>query len=197
MHQMQQATPPPEELTPEEYEALKPLLQLADVGRSEKLAESLKPAQIRRQELKARFLTALREHGTISHAAAAAGVNRVTAWRWEQDDPDFAAEVRQWMHTDQVSELHESLYKIATANDPKMATASVKAGEFLLKALDRPTYGDHLKQETTLNINESVQVIHTVRAALSVRQVEKLQQLRTIDAESVLELSQSDKGEKL
>lgn len=182
MHQMQQPTPPPDDLTPEQYEALKPLLQLADLGKNTSLAESLKPAEIKRAELKARFLTALREHGTITHAAAAAGVNRATAWRWEQDDADFAAEVRRWMHTDQVSELHESLYKIATSNDPRMATASVKAGEFLLKALDRNIYGDMTKIESTQTVNHLVQVVHTVRDDHRAKQLGRLNQLKTIDA---------------
>ena len=41
------------------------------------------------------ILEALRRGATREAAAFAAGVDRVTAWRWTQDDPQFAAEVAQ------------------------------------------------------------------------------------------------------
>ena len=45
-----------------------------------------------RQEV---FLDALRQGASREAAAAAAGIDRTTAWRWAQDDPALAAEVEQ------------------------------------------------------------------------------------------------------
>lgn len=40
---------------------------------------------------RARFLDALREHGTVYAACQASGVPRTTVYRWREDDADFAA----------------------------------------------------------------------------------------------------------
>lgn len=43
------------------------------------------------------FIETLAEQGTVSCAAKAAGVSRMTAYRWRQDDREFAARgMRQW-----------------------------------------------------------------------------------------------------
>lgn len=185
MDRMDQSMRAHEDLTPEQYEAIKPLLALADVGNlANPLTEHLKPASLRLMELKRRFLNALREQGTITHAAAAAGVARNTVWRWRRDDEEFRVEVDTWLHQDQVDELHDSMYRIATSTDPKIASAAVKAGEFLLKSLDRETYSDHLKIETTQSINVAVSVVHDIRAKhrTEFEQLrERMRALRTID----------------
>lgn len=141
------------------------------------------PGEIKRRHLKAAALDALREHGTIGHAAAAAGVSPSTIYRWRETDADFNDAVTEWMHVDQVDQLHASMYRIATNDDPKTASAAVKAGEFLLKSLDRERYGDTIKNETTITVNAQVQHVHTIRDQLREKQQERLQALRTIDAE--------------
>jgi hypothetical protein len=40
-----------------------------------------------------RFVESLMETGNVSRSALAAGVNRLTAYRWREDDPEFA---RAW-----------------------------------------------------------------------------------------------------
>ena len=143
--------------------------------------------QRKRDELKARALEGLREHGTIGHAAAAAGVSPRTLYRWRDADPEFDAQVREWMHVDQVDQLHASLYSRAMDMDPKTASAGVKAAEILLKALDPATYGDKLKVESEQTINHQIQVVHEVRDQHRQMQQERLRRLaeRTIEAEPV------------
>ena len=177
--------PAREKLTAEQHEGLAPLMRLAALGNPKLAAEfeAMKPGDLKRRDLKRRAIEGLREHGTIGHAAAAAGVSPSTIYRWRDADPEFNAEVLEFMHVDQVDQLHQSMYAIATSTDPKMASAAVKAGEFLLKSLDRDTYGDHIKQETTTTINHMVQVVHEVRDTHRERQAERLRRLRTLDAE--------------
>ena len=45
----------------------------------------------RRDSQKKRFIETLAAQGTVSHAAQAAGVSRNTAYRWRQDDHEFAS----------------------------------------------------------------------------------------------------------
>ena len=44
----------------------------------------------KRDRQKKRFLAALTEQGTVYHAAQAAGISRQTAYRWREDDIEFA-----------------------------------------------------------------------------------------------------------
>ena len=44
----------------------------------------------KRDGQKKRFIAALTVHGTVYHAAQAAGISRQTAYRWHREDPDFA-----------------------------------------------------------------------------------------------------------
>lgn len=52
-----------------------------------------KPTEMRdkRDTKKKRFIETLAAQGTVSHAAQAAGVSRNTAYRWRQDDLEFAS----------------------------------------------------------------------------------------------------------
>lgn len=189
---MSPPTPPPDnDLTPQEHAALSPLLRLAQIGTGQDLVAQHAPAEVRRAELKRRFLEGLRESGTISKASAHAGISRRTASRWQQDDAEFAAEITRWLHEDQADELHETMFEITKRGltDAKYASAAVKAGEFLLKSLDRDTYGDQLRTESTVTINQQVQVIHEVRDRMRAQQAETLARLqaRTIDAPALEE----------
>lgn len=180
-HAPTRADPPyGEQLTPEQYETLRPMLQLADLGRTEKLTEKLKPGEIKRAELKRRAIDALREHGTIGHAAAAAGVSPRTIYTWRDADPAFNAAVTEFLHVDLVDTLVASAYKIATSDDPKIANAAVRAQEMLLKAYDPDTFTERQRIEQTVTVNQQVQIVHTVRDTLRAQQA---QRLKTIDAE--------------
>ncbi|WP_019587576.1 hypothetical protein [Deinococcus apachensis] len=74
--------------------------------------------------------------------------------------------------------LVESLYRIATSEDPKMANAAAKAGEFLLKAWNREKWGDRQKIETTQTVNHMVQISLDVRDTFRAEQQAKLEALR-------------------
>lgn len=144
------------------------------------------PPDIRREELKARVLDALKQHGTITKASAAAGVTPRTVQRWQNADPAFQQEVQRWMHIDQADDLALTLYEIAhlAKVDSKYANAGVRAAEILLKSLARDEFGDHQTIDQTVNVNQTVQVIHEVRDQMRERQQEKLKQLRTVDMET-------------
>ena len=143
------------------------LVRLAEFGKAPT------PGQVKREEIKARFLAALKQHGTLSAACQVAGTARATIYRWRDEDPVFAAQVHQWMHVDMEAELVESLFRIATSTDPKMANAAVRAGEVLLKA-DRPEkYGDRLQIEQQVTVNVAVQTVD----AFMQRQRAAMQQL--------------------
>lgn len=185
MHEMGGGQMPAREtLTAEQHDALAPLVALAALGAPQiaQQFEALKPGDLKRRDLKRRAIEGLREHGTIGHAAAAADVAVSTIYRWRAADPQFDAEVLEFMHVDQVDQLHESMYRIATSTDPKTANAAVQAGKFLLQSLDRRTYGDHLTTEATLTINAQMQVADNALELLRSRQAAAVQQLRTIDA---------------
>ncbi|KQR22883.1 hypothetical protein ASF71_06870 [Deinococcus sp. Leaf326] len=178
----------------EQYEKVAPLLALADLGKAVKTADTLKPGEIKRRELKRRAVDALREHGTIGHAAAAAGVSPSTLYRWRDQDEAFNQVVTEFLNVDLVDTLVSSMYSIATNTDPKLANAAVKAGEFLLKAYDRDTFGDQIKTEVNQTVNHMVQVVHSVRDTMREEQAAKIARLqeRTITVEP----SNSDGKEK-
>lgn len=81
-------------------------------------------------EAKAAFCDALREVGTVQHAAARLGINRRTAYAWREADAEFAANWDAAVE-DSSDVLEESLYQRAL-DDKGMpavvaAIASLKA----------------------------------------------------------------------
>ena len=85
---------------------------------------------------KKRFIETLAAQGTVSHAAAqAAGVSRNTAYRWRQEDQEFA---RLWdeAHENAVDAVESVLYQSALRGN-------IVAIIFYLKA-HRPIYRDKL-----------------------------------------------------
>lgn len=144
-------------------------------------AGALTPAALIRRDRKARFLELLQEEGHITQAATRLGVSPSTVYRWRVQDEAFNAEVAEWITEEMETVVATNMFRIATSTDPKMANATVKAGEFMLKSLNREVYGDQLKQESTVTINHQVQVVHEVRDRLRAAQTEKLQRLITID----------------
>ncbi|MFT2720715.1 hypothetical protein ACMT4L_11985 [Deinococcus sp. A31D244] len=139
------------------------------------------PAQRRRSRRKAAFLKALQEHGGITAACLASGVNDATVWRWRKQYPAFDRAVIEFVEGVREQRVVESLYRIATSEDPKTATAAAKAGEFLLKVWNPTKYTEKQRIETTITVNAQVQHVHTVRDTLRAKQQERIRELRTIE----------------
>jgi hypothetical protein len=89
----------------------------------------------KRDRQKKRFIDALTSHGTVYHAAQAAGISRQTAYRWHREDPHFA---QQWdeAHENAVDAVESTMYQQAVGGN-------TIAGIFYLKA-HRPIYRDRL-----------------------------------------------------
>lgn len=89
----------------------------------------------RRDRQKKTFLTALTTHGTVYHAAQAAGVSRQTAYRWRHEDLEFADQWDQ-AHENAVDAVESTIYQQAVGGNTIAAI-------FYLKA-HRPIYRDRL-----------------------------------------------------
>src|SRR5215217_7491990 len=89
----------------------------------------------KRDRQKKKFIAALMVQGTVFHAAQAAGVSRNTAYRWRQEDLEFAD---QWdeAHENAVDAVESTIYQQAVGGN-------TLAGFFYLKA-HRPIYRDRL-----------------------------------------------------
>jgi hypothetical protein len=140
-------------------------------------------AEQNRAKRKADFLEALQTYGTLSATCLRTGTARRTVYDWREQDPTFNAACETWLTHDMEAELVDSIYQIATSNDPKTANAAVKAGEFLLKSLNRERYGDQLKTESTQNINVQISTTTEVRDQFRAQQLKKLTAL-TLDMET-------------
>ena len=89
---------------------------------------------------RARFLAALAETGTVTHAAKAIGVARTTPYVWRDADPAFAAE---WESaTEEVADEIESgvLTLALRCGDKDVPKPAVQAAIFLLKGMRPEKY---------------------------------------------------------
>jgi 20S proteasome alpha/beta subunit len=84
---------------------------------------------------KKKFVAALTSHGTVLHAARAAGISRQTAYRWRDDDREFASLWDEAIEN-AVDVVESSLYRKAVSGD-------TVAMIFYLKA-HRPIYRDRM-----------------------------------------------------
>jgi F420-0:gamma-glutamyl ligase len=98
------------------------------------------PVEIRAHRQKAKALIAYREHGTVTWATQAAGIDRSTWYLWLNNDPLFAreAEIAEQAVAD---ELEAQAIKRAVEGDTTLII-------FLLKNLKREKYGE--KQQLIL-----------------------------------------------
>ena len=89
----------------------------------------------KRDTRKKKFIAALTTHGTVFHAAQAAGVSRNTVYRWRREDLKFEA---QWdeAHENAVDAVENVIYEQALGGNTLAAI-------FYLKA-HRPIYRDRL-----------------------------------------------------
>lgn len=99
----------------------------------------------KRDTKKKRFIETLAAQGTVSHAAQAAGVSRNTAYRWRQEDLDFA-EAWYEAHENAVDAVESSIYQQAVGGNTLAAI-------FYLKA-HRPIYRDRLNIDINQVQNE-------------------------------------------
>ena len=75
---------------------------------------------------KKRFIEALTAHGTVYHAAQAAGVSRWTAYRWRDNDPAFAQAWKDALE-DCADIMESSVYKRGLAGDSILSMFWLKA----------------------------------------------------------------------
>jgi len=70
----------------------------------------------KRDSRKKKFLGALTTHGTVYHAAQAAGISRQTAYRWQRDDPEFADKWDE-AHENAVDVVENTMYQQAVGGN--------------------------------------------------------------------------------
>ena len=107
-------------------------------------------------------------------------MNDATVWRWRKQYPAFDRAVLNFIEGVREQRVVESLYRIATSEDPKTATAAAKAGEFLLKVWNPDKYQQAQRIEQTVTVNHQVQVIEGFRE----RQRQALQGIKIIDQQT-------------
>lgn len=109
----------------------------------------------RRDREKRRFIETLGAQGTVLHAAKAAGISRWTAYRWRQEDLDFAD---QWDEAleNAVDVVENSLYQKAVSGDTICMI-------FYLKA-HRPIYRDRLNINVEQVQSEIEEAMERIRA---------------------------------
>ncbi|PNY79189.1 hypothetical protein [Deinococcus koreensis] len=144
------------------------------------------PAQRTRNERMSAFLRALHVEGMLTAACAASGVSLPSVRRWRNDFPSFDEAVTEFLTRIRLSAVEDNMYRIATSTDPKIANATVKAGEFLARAWDREQYGERQRIDQTITVNGQVQIVHeardTIRQELRASRQQRLLALQTIDA---------------
>ena len=70
----------------------------------------------KRDRQKKRFIAALTVHGTVYHAAQAAGISRQTAYRWQREDPEFA-DAWEEAHENAVDVVESTIYQQAVGGN--------------------------------------------------------------------------------
>ena len=109
----------------------------------------------RRDRQKKRFIEALTLQGTVYHASQAAGVSRQTAYRWRDEDPEFA-DLWDEAIENAVDAVENVIYQRALGGD-------VIAGIFYLKA-QRPKFRDRLNINVEQVKSEIEEALDRLRA---------------------------------
>ena len=104
---------------------------------------------------KKRFIDALTKQGTVYHAAQAAGVSRQTAYRWRDEDPEFA-DLWDEAIENAVDAVENTVYKRALGGDTIAAI-------FYLKA-QRPKFRDRLNINVEQVQSDIEEMIERMRA---------------------------------
>jgi ribosomal protein L20 len=119
----------------------------------------------KRDTQKKRFIEALTAQGTVFHAAQAAGVSRQTAYRWRQEDRDFAS-LWDVAIENAVDAVENTIYQQAVGGNTLAAI-------FYLKA-HRPIFRDRLNidlKQVDREIEEAIERIRANPGLLSARRV--------------------------
>ena len=119
----------------------------------------------KRDRQKKRFIAALTKEGTVYHAAQAAGISRQTAYRWRDEDPEFA---NLWDEAidNAVDAVENVVYHRALGGD-------IIAAIFYLKA-QRPKFRDRLNinvEQVQSDIDELIERIRANPALLGTKPV--------------------------
>ena len=104
---------------------------------------------------KKRFIDALTTHGTVRHAAQAAGVSRNTVYRWRQEDFEFA---EAW------SEAHENAAGVVENVIYEQAVGGNTLAAFFYLKAHRPKYRDRLNVNIEQVQSEIDELFERVRA---------------------------------
>lgn len=126
--------------------------RFARVGEKRKLNAQIK------DERRRIFLEEYARFGTKTTAAKIAGLSRTTIENWENDDPEFAALLKE-ANQEMVERLEKCAVERATTggSDPILM--------FMLKALDRNKYGERVRHEFAVKTLDAVvtEVIEALR----------------------------------
>ena len=117
----------------------------------------------KRDTRKKRFLEALTAQGTVYHAAQAAGISRQTAYRWREEDLDFAFAWDEAIDN-AVDAVENTIYQQAVGGNTLAAI-------FYLKA-HRPIYRDRLNvdvEQVNSEIHERLAQLRANPALLAKR----------------------------
>ena len=117
---------------------------------------------------KKRFIETLAAQGTVFHAAQAAGIFRWTAYRWREDDPEFA-DLWDEAIENAVDAVENAVYQKALSGDTIAAI-------FYLKA-QRPKFRDRLNinvEQVQSDIDEMIKRMRANPASLATKSVSKL-----------------------
>jgi hypothetical protein len=109
----------------------------------------------RRDRQKKKFIETLEAQSTVLHACKAAGISRQTAYRWQHNDLEFAAQWDQALEN-AVDVVENSLYQKAVSGDTICMI-------FYLKA-HRPIYRDRLNVDVEQVNSEIQQHLERLRA---------------------------------
>jgi 20S proteasome alpha/beta subunit len=127
--------------------------------------DKLAAVRDKRDRRKKKFIATLTAQGTVFHAAKAAGVSRWTAYRWRQEDLDFAD---QWDEAieNAVDAVENVIYRRALGGDTIAAI-------FYLKA-QRPKFRDRLNINVEQVQSEIEERMTQLQSALVARAVPAL-----------------------
>jgi len=114
-------------------------------------------------DLKRRFLSAYRYHGSVYHAALAVNVGRATVYRYLDNDPGFATALAD-CREDTYDQVETSVYRKALSGDSLLMM-------FYLKA-HRPKFRDRMNIDLDSLRNE---VKAKVESVLQERQVNSIE----------------------
>ena len=105
----------------------------------------------RNKSTRERFLEAFREAGNVREACEAAGIHRVTAYKWRYADPEFAAAWDQ-AREDAIDTLEQVAWKRAKDQSDYLLWK-------LLQSNRRALYGDKQQVDVTITRDDRIEAV--------------------------------------